>query len=104
MRLGTPGGAHPFSGVLNLITQDNVTIENNLMAWGNYTIYLFDTRYGGHTPVNSKVVNNKFSTIDADKVGTFGIWYPGQGYFDFAPFIQMSGNVVLETGAAANGL
>jgi hypothetical protein len=103
MRLGSPGGTHPFSGVLNLIVQDNVTIDNNLMAFGSYTVYLFDTRIGGHVPVNSKVTNNKFSTIDSPKVGTYGIWYPGQGFDVYSPYIDFSGNVILETGIPANG-
>jgi hypothetical protein len=103
MRLGTPGGAHPFSGVLNLIVQDNVTIENNLMANGSYTVYLFDSRYGGHVPSNSKVINNKFSTVDSSKVGQYNIWYPGQGFDIYAPYITFTGNTVLETGKAVNG-
>jgi hypothetical protein len=40
-------------------TVQNVTVENNRMHWGGYTVYV-DGRSGGGTMQNVSVINNRF--------------------------------------------
>ncbi len=68
---------------------DNVLIENNLFAGGGYTLY---TGPGGS---NYNVINNHLSIQIWPRVGQFGAWYNIIG-------VTRSGNVIHETGLAAN--
>ena len=104
MRLGTPGGLQYLSGVINTLLAANNTIENNLIANGAYSMYLFDTRSANVTPTNTVVKNNRLSTVDSPKVGIYGIWYPGQGWDSYKSAVTFSGNTVLETGKSVDGV
>ena len=104
MRLGTPGGLQYLSGVINTLLAANNTIENNLIANGAYSMYLFDTRSANVTPTNTIVKNNRFSTVDSPKVGIYGIWYPGQGWDSYKSAVTFSGNTVLETGKSVDAV
>lgn len=68
-------------------TESNVTISNNLLAGGGWTVYC-----PKNTTVNFRIINNAFSTIFHPKVGGFG---PAT---DCGGEIQ-SGNFIYETGA-----
>ncbi|MCA9349253.1 right-handed parallel beta-helix repeat-containing protein [Candidatus Saccharibacteria bacterium] len=103
MRLGTPGGLKYLSGVINTLLAANNTIENNLIANGAFSMYLFDTRSANVTPTNTVVKNNRFSIVDSPHVGIYGIWYPGQGWSSYSQHVSFSGNLVLETGVEVNG-
>ena len=74
LRLGTPGGLKYYSGAINTLLAANNTIENNLIANGAYSMYLFDSRSANVTPTNTAVRNNQFSIVDNPKVGLYGIW------------------------------
>lgn len=74
---------------------DNILIENNLLAGGNYCVYIQDQ---GHPATRIRVVNNRFSIRTAPKVGVYGIWYPSQLPKD----LVRRGNKIHETGAAAD--
>lgn len=74
---------------------DNVVIKNNLLAGGNYTVYIQDQ---GHPATRIQVLDNRFTTMLHSKVGVFGIWYPSQLPGD----LVRRGNKVYETGAAAD--
>lgn len=71
---------------------ENVLIEHNLFAGGGYTIY-------AGPGVNYRVINNHMSTQIYPKVGFYNIWYwdPSED-----GDVTRSGNVIHETGAAAN--
>jgi hypothetical protein len=71
----------------------NVSIENNLMAGGGYTLYCPDG--AGNTGI--RVVDNHFTTRFSAKVGYYA---PGTGC-DPAKY-TVTGNVIHETGAPAN--
>ena len=79
---------------------DNITVENNLIAGGGFSIYAEDynpseqSPQGGYSVTNVRFINNKFSTVHYPCVGYWGIWYP-RG----APTDQWMriGNYVLET-------
>ncbi len=70
----------------------NVLIENNLFGGGGYTMY-------AGVGSNYRVINNHFTTSVFPKVGYWGIWY-----FDPSEDgdVLRQGNVIHETGAAAN--
>jgi hypothetical protein len=71
----------------------DVLIEHNLLAGGGYTLYAGPgSRY--------RVVDNHFTTRFFPKVGGYNIWYwePSED-----GDVTRSGNVIHETGAAANG-
>ena len=104
LRLGTPGGLKYYSGAINTLLAANNNIENNLIANGAYSMYLFDTRSANVTPTNTSVKNNRFSTVDNPKVGLYGIWYPGQGWSSYSPHVSFSGNKLLETGASVDAV
>jgi hypothetical protein len=48
----------------------NITVDNNILAGGGYTIYC--NQFGRGT--NNAYVNNRFSTIFTPKVGGYGPW------------------------------
>jgi hypothetical protein len=70
-------------------TTSGVTIDNNILAGGGYTMYCNQT--GDST--NGSYTNNRFSTIFAPSVGGYGPWT------DCADE-NISGNVYHETGLA----
>lgn len=74
--------------------QHDLTINNNLLAGGTYTIY--GNAQAGGSPANTKVTNNRFSTRYGAKVGQYGT---SQG---FASNTVWTGNVIHETGAPVN--
>jgi hypothetical protein len=74
---------------------DNVIIRNNLLAGGNYTVYVQDQ---GHPATRIQVLDNRFSTMVNRKVGVYGIWYGSQLPKD----LVRSGNTIYETGKAAD--
>jgi hypothetical protein len=74
---------------------DNVIIRNNLLAGGNYTVYVQDQ---GHPATRIQVIDNRFSTMVNRKVGVYGIWYGSQLPRD----LVRRGNTIYETGAAAD--
>jgi hypothetical protein len=71
----------------------DILIAQNLMSGGAYTIYT-----GGAPETNYRVTDNHFSTREFPKVGAFGIWYNS-----IVAGEVRSGNVIHETGVAANG-
>lgn len=104
MRLGTPGGLKYYSGVINTLLASNNLIENNLIANGSFTMYLFDSRSATVTPSYTYVRNNRFSTVDYPTIGVYGLWYKGQGWDQYKGSVDFSGNTVLETGASVNAV
>jgi hypothetical protein len=74
---------------------DNVMIRDNLLAGGNYTVYIEDQE---HPATRIQVIDNWFSTRAFPKVGVYGIWYQSRLPKD----LVRRGNRVLETGAAAD--
>lgn len=74
---------------------DNVLIQDNLLAGGNYTVYVQDQ---GKPATRIQVLDNRFSTMVEPKVGVFGIWYPN----DLPKDLVRHGNKIYETGAAAD--
>lgn len=77
-----------------IITQyaSNVTIDNNLLAGGGYTVYCNDKGSGV-----LRVTNNHFSTIFFPKVGLYGPWLNCKNQS------QVTGNVYHETGQLLPG-
>jgi hypothetical protein len=74
---------------------DNVIIRNNLLAGGNYTVYVQDQ---GYPATRIQVVDNRFSTMVNPKVGVYGVWYGSQLPRD----LVRRGNTIYETGKAAD--
>jgi hypothetical protein len=74
---------------------DNVVVQNNLLAGGNYTIYVQDQ---GNPATRIRVLDNQFSTMVEPKVGVYGIWYPN----DVPDDLVRRGNKIHETGAPAD--
>lgn len=74
---------------------DNVIVRNNLLAGGNYCVYIQDQ---GHPATNIQVVDNWFSTQQEKKVGVYGIWYGS----DLPKDLVRRGNKILETGKPAD--
>jgi hypothetical protein len=74
---------------------DNVTISDNLLAGGNYTVYVQDQ---GHPATHIQVLNNRFTTAIERKVGVYGIWYPSQLPGD----LVRRGNTIYENGKPAD--
>lgn len=88
------------TGAINIVSNGgggtfrNILVQNNLMAGGGYTVY------AGTAPartINFRVIDNHFSKMYYPKVGYYNIWYPT--YFSS---VVRTGNVIHETGAAAN--
>jgi hypothetical protein len=74
---------------------DNVLIQDNLLAGGNYCVYVQDQ---GYPATRIRVLDNHFSTMAMPKVGVYGIWYGSQLPKD----VVRSGNRIHETGAPAD--
>ncbi|WP_127500646.1 hypothetical protein [Actinoplanes solisilvae] len=74
---------------------DNVVIRDNLLAGGNYTVYVQDQ---GHPATRIQVIDNWFSTSENPKVGVYGIWYQSQLPAD----LVRRGNKIFETGQPAD--
>jgi hypothetical protein len=74
---------------------DNVLIQGNLLAGGNYTVYIQDQ---GHPATRIRVLDNLFSTMVGKKVGVYGVWYPNDQPGD----LVRQGNKVYETGVPAD--
>lgn len=72
-------------------TYSNITIADNLLAGGSYTVYLDAGQL-----VNVSATGNHFSTRYFPRVGDFGIWH------DDTSRHVCTGNVIHETGAPAN--
>jgi hypothetical protein len=91
----------------SLKSSSNITVSNNLMTGGGFSIYAEDYNpsesnpVGGFTETNMHFNNNDFSTHAAGCVGQYGTWFtrpnlaykggPTDGW-------HRSGNKVLETG------
>jgi hypothetical protein len=73
--------------------QFNVTIDNNLMAGGTFTIY-GPNQHGG-AAANIHITNNRFSSQFRPNCGDFGIF---SGFTPTASGYLFSGNVWHETG------
>jgi Right handed beta helix region len=85
-------------GTVNFVgptAQGNNLVQHNLLAGGGYTISVGSP--AGNT--NVRIINNHLSTRYFPKVGSYNIYYYGDGE---APGETVSGNVIDETGAAAN--
>lgn len=84
------------TGAINIIDNSgtfaysNITVDNNLLAGGGYTVYI-----NAGTLTNVSATNNHFSTRYFSRVGNFNAWYNTTG-------ITRTGNVIDETGAPAN--
>jgi hypothetical protein len=66
----TPNGS---SSCLAFITgQHDLTVDNNLIAGGSYSMYGPSQGGGGGHPVNVHVTNNHFSTLFFPTCGAFG--------------------------------
>jgi hypothetical protein len=74
---------------------DNVLVRDNLLAGGNYCVYIQEQN---HPATRIQVVDNWFSTMTSSKVGVYGIWYQSQLPKD----LVRRGNKILETGAPAD--
>jgi hypothetical protein len=74
---------------------DNVVVRDNLLAGGNYTLYIQEQN---HPATRIQVVDNWFSTMTSRKVGVYGVWYPSQLPGD----LVRRGNRIFETGASAD--
>jgi len=88
----------PETGAINVGSDADdpaadVLVERNLLAGGGYTMY---TAEQGS---NYQVLDNHFSTAIYPKVGYYNIWYWGSGE---DAGVSKSGNVIHETGAAAD--
>lgn len=84
----SPDGELGTSAIIsNPVGDENILIQDNLMAGGAYTLYC---AYEG-TATNYRVVGNHFSRRFSQKVGAFG---PSDGCSDET----LSGNVYHETG------
>lgn len=93
----------------------NITVENNLLAGGGFSIYAQDyhpsesSPSGGNTVTKITMKDNKFSTILDNCIGGFGVWFyragwqpyqggPTDGWNTTAGGSSRSGNKILETG------
>ena len=77
---------------------NNVTVDNNLMAGGSFSLYA-----GGGTNMpstNIVVTNNRFSTRYMSTGGTYG----PAAYWDTAPSNIWSGNVWYDGAKAGQGI
>ena len=90
---GSLTGAVSIGSSLGVI--DNVVVRDNLLAGGNYCVYIQDQ---GHQATNIKVIDNWFSTMTSPKVGVYGIWYGS----DLPKDLVRRGNRILETGKPAD--
>ena len=97
IRHNTVFGRDPSTSAINIMgtladPATDVLIEHNLLAGGGYTVY-------AGPGSNYRVIDNHFSTQFSSSVGYYNIWY-------WAPSedgdVTRSGNIVHETGAAAN--
>ena len=97
IRHNTVFGRDPSTSAINIMgtladPATDVLIEHNLLAGGGYTVY-------AGPGFNYRVIDNHFSTQFSSSVGYYNIWY-------WAPSedgdVTRSGNIVHETGAAAN--
>jgi len=73
--------------------QHDLTIDNNLLAGGSYTVY--GPSQHGAAPSNVRVTNNRFSTKYYPKCGAYGTH---AGFNKAAPGFVWSGNVWHESG------
>lgn len=93
----------------------NITVENNLMAGGGFSIYAQDyspseaNPAGGNTLTKMIFKDNKFSTTLSNCVGGFGVWFyranwqpyqggPTDGWNTTPGGSSRTGNRILETG------
>jgi hypothetical protein len=91
----------------------DITVENNLMAGGGFSIYAQDYHpseanpSGGYTVTNIAFKDNKFSTILDTRVGGYGVWFYRAGWqpYQGGPTdgwniggSTRTGNRILETG------
>ncbi|MBG0563928.1 right-handed parallel beta-helix repeat-containing protein [Actinoplanes aureus] len=90
---GSLTGAVSIGSSLGAI--DNVVIRDNLLAGGNYCVYIEDQE---HPATRIQVIDNWFSTMENPKVGVYGIWYQS----DLPKDLVRRGNRVLETGVPAD--
>lgn len=90
---GSLTGAVAIGGSLGRV--DNVVIRGNLLAGGNYTVYIEDQQYG---TTRVQMLDNRFSTMVQPKVGVYGIWYGTRLPKD----LVRRGNVIHESGAPAD--
>ena len=68
LRDGGDGSAHGNAAFFsNKAGDENILVENNLLAGGGYTLYCH-----GSTGINYRVINNRFSTRFSAKVGYWG--------------------------------
>jgi len=80
---------------------DDYLVENNLMAGSGFAVYAEDyspseqSPAGGYSVTNVRFLNNRFSTVHYDCVGSYGVWYPRGNPTD--AWVR-TGNVVVETG------
>jgi hypothetical protein len=91
----------------SLKSSSNITVEDNLMTGGGFSIYAEDynpseaSPVGGFTVTATKFLNNKFSTKASGCVGNFGVWFyrPQYAYLGGpTDGWNRSGNYVIETG------
>jgi hypothetical protein len=86
----------------SLKNSHDITVSNNLIAGGGFSIYGEDyspsesNPSGGFTVTNIAFTGNRFSTALFGCVGYFGVWFPRGAPTDGW---RRSGNTVLETGA-----
>jgi hypothetical protein len=90
----TPNNWQGGSSAIALIEgQHDLTIDNNLLAGGSYTMY--GPSQHGAAPANVRVTNNRFSTKYYPRCGAYGTH---DGFNRAAPGFVWSGNVWHETG------
>jgi hypothetical protein len=86
----------------SLKNSSNITVSNNLIAGGGFSMYAEDyspsesNPAGGFTVTGIVFTGNKFSTVLFGCVGYYGVWFPRGAPDDGW---HRSGNSVLETGA-----
>ncbi len=92
---------HDMAGAIQFGTENgathDVTINNNLLAGGTFTIY---SSYGYAASFNIRVTNNHFSRRIFAYYGANGYLYPGWTRTSNAPGGVWTGNVDADTGAA----
>lgn len=104
-----------WNGAASGKSTTNITVDNNLMTSGGFTIYAEDyspaeggsAAVGGNTLTNVHFTNNRFSTIQGACVGDYGVWFYRSGW---SPYFggptdgwntggsTRTGNKILETG------
>jgi hypothetical protein len=88
-----------------LKTSHDITISDNLLSGGGFTVYAEDyspsegSPSGGYSVTNISFTSNVFSTHLYGCVGYYGVWYPRGKPTDTW---KRSGNRVLETGASVD--